>query len=98
LDILAIPQNLPVTVAELCRSVGVSAPSLYRAFQEEFGIGTKEYIRSRVLSAVRSVLVTAAPGTQINDIANAWGIWHMGQFAADYRRQFGELPSATLRS
>jgi hypothetical protein len=24
------------------------------------------------------------------------GYWHMSQFAADYRRLFGELPSSTL--
>ena len=78
--------------------VGVSAPSLYRAFREEFGVSPKQYIQSRVLSAVRSELVAATPSSQINDIANAWGIWHMGKFAADYRSMFGELPSETLRS
>ena len=31
------------------------------------------------------------------DIAAACGFWHMSKFAADYRRNFGELPSATLR-
>jgi hypothetical protein len=31
------------------------------------------------------------------DVANNWGFWYMGRFAADYRRQFGELPSVTLR-
>jgi hypothetical protein len=25
------------------------------------------------------------------------GFWHMGQFAADYRAIYGELPSKTLR-
>ena len=30
------------------------------------------------------------------DSANNWGFWHMGQFAKDYRRLFGELPSKTL--
>jgi len=29
--------------------------------------------------------------------AREGGFWHMGKFAADYRNQFGELPSETLR-
>ena len=32
----------------------------------------------------------------VADAANEWGFWHMGQFAKDYRRMFGELPSETL--
>jgi AraC family ethanolamine operon transcriptional activator len=96
LEILEIPENLPITVAELCKRVGVSAPSLYRAFKEEYGVGTKEYIQARILAAVRSELIAASPGTQINDVANKWGIWHMGRFAGNYRKQFGELPSETL--
>ncbi len=97
LEVLEDPESFPITVAKLCELVGVSAPSLYRAFRDEFGVSPKQYIRSRVLSAVRNELVVATPGTQINDIANAWGIWHMGKFAADYRNLFGELPSETLR-
>jgi transcriptional regulator GlxA family with amidase domain len=31
------------------------------------------------------------------DVANAWGFWHMGQFARNYKRQFGELPSERYR-
>jgi AraC family ethanolamine operon transcriptional activator len=97
LEFLEIPENLPITVAELCKRIGVSAPSLYRAFKEEFGVGTKEYIQARILAAVRSELIAASPGTQINDVANKWGIWHMGRLAANYRKQFGELPSETLQ-
>jgi len=33
---------------------------------------------------------------KIADIANHWGSRHLGQFAADYRRQFGEQPSETI--
>ncbi|MCK5375915.1 MAG: helix-turn-helix domain-containing protein, partial [Acidobacteria bacterium] len=33
----------------------------------------------------------------VTDVANNWGFWHMGQFAADYRKMFGELPSQTLQ-
>ena len=36
--------------------------------------------------------------TKILNIANDWGFWHMGQFAADYKSLFGELPSETLHS
>jgi hypothetical protein len=33
---------------------------------------------------------------KVSDVANSWGFWHMGQFAADYRAMFGELSSSTL--
>ena len=47
--------------------------------------------------AVAQEAIRAADETEgVADIANGWGFWHMGQFAADYRRQFGELPSETL--
>ena len=35
--------------------------------------------------------------TKVNDVASLWGFWHMGQFAADYRKLFNELPSETLK-
>jgi len=48
------------------------------------------------LSGVRRDLRRAEAGVKIADVANRWGFWHLGQFAADYRRQFCELPSETL--
>jgi AraC family ethanolamine operon transcriptional activator len=33
----------------------------------------------------------------ILEIANQWGFQHMSSFAADYKKQFGELPSETLK-
>jgi AraC-like DNA-binding protein len=87
--------KLPLTVSDLCRHAGVSAPTLYRGFQEEFGVGPKRYLQIRRLAGVRSELLADGRGSGVTDIANRWGFWHMGQFAADYHRQFGELPSAT---
>ncbi|MGI9263585.1 MAG: helix-turn-helix domain-containing protein, partial [Gammaproteobacteria bacterium] len=86
--------KLPLTVSDLCRQVGVSAPTLYRGFQEEFGVGPKRYLQIRRLAGVRSELLSDGRKSCITDIANRWGFWHMGQFAADYRQHFGELPSA----
>ena len=96
LEILEDKDTLPLTVSELCSSVGVSAPTLYRAFQEQFGMGPKQYIQIRRLCGVREQLFARDSEESIADVANTWGFWHMGQFAADYRQHFGELPSETL--
>ena len=84
------------TVAELCRLTGEGERTLRYAFCESFGVSPKAYLQARRLNAVRRMLVRGMPGTVIADVANRQGFWHMGQFAADYRRMFDELPSETL--
>jgi AraC family ethanolamine operon transcriptional activator len=48
------------------------------------------------VAGVRAELLTGPVSTAIADVANNWGFWHMGQFAHNYRKLFGELPSETL--
>jgi AraC-like DNA-binding protein len=91
-------RNEAITVGDICRDTGVSWRTLDRAFRERFGIGPKAYATRRRLQGARQDLLTGPAGVRISDIANAWGFWHMGQFARDYRRLFGELPSQTARS
>ena len=87
----------PITVNVLEEQSGVTARTLRNAFQEAFGVSPKQYLQAFRLNAVRRQLQQGASGRLvIADVANDWGFWHMGQFAADYRRMFGELPSATL--
>ena len=52
----------------------------------------------RELHGIRRILCARAPldGT-VADVLTRHGIWEFGRFAARYRRQFGELPSETLR-
>jgi len=85
------------SVKDLCNETGVSERTLRRGFRERFGVSPKQYLQAQRLVGVRRQLRTAGPETTITDIANRWGFWHMGQFAADYRRQFGELPSETFQ-
>jgi AraC family ethanolamine operon transcriptional activator len=55
------------------------------------------YFRARRLNAVRQELKAADAGTAtVHEIARRWGFFHTGEFAAAYRRLFGELPSQTL--
>jgi AraC family ethanolamine operon transcriptional activator len=92
------PDQPSLSVAEICKIVGASLATLERAFTEEFGVSPKAYIQSKRLDSARKQLIKSESGTLIADVANRWGFWHMGRFASDYRRQFGELPSQTLQS
>jgi AraC family ethanolamine operon transcriptional activator len=88
----------PLTVRDLCRVTEVSERTLRYAFLEQFGVSPKSYLQAIRFNGVRRQLRNADPSAAtIADVANHWGFWHMGQFAADYRRLFGELPSETLR-
>ena len=97
-----IEQNLtssPIpftTVGELCQATGVSERTLQYLFKQKYCITPKAYLRLVRLNAVRRALYKADPRkTKIADIANKNGFWHMGQFAKDYKKLFGELPSET---
>jgi AraC family ethanolamine operon transcriptional activator len=83
-------------VSDICSAVQVPWRTLDRGFKEYFGIGPKAYVNRLRLVRVRSALLQMRNGASIADVANAWGFWHMGQFARDYFRMFGELPSDTL--
>jgi AraC-like DNA-binding protein len=85
------------TIRNVTRSAGVSWRTLDYAFHQLYGVTPKQYLQATRLDGVRRELHRKGPSVTISDIANRWGFWHMGQFAADYRKQFGELPSETRR-
>ena len=87
-----------IDVRELCRISQVSQRTLEYTFVERFGITPKAFLKMHRLNSVRRELRAGDPNVvKVADIANRWGFWHLGQFAADYRTQFDELPSQTLR-
>jgi AraC family ethanolamine operon transcriptional activator len=86
----------PVGLIDLCEELGVSARTLQYAFRDRFGIGPIEYLRMLRLHAVRADLKTAREqGLSVREVAHRWGYHHLGNFAADYNRHFGVLPSKT---
>ena len=84
------------TVQELCRKTGVSKRTLEYAFSSHLGITPKRFINSIRLNAAHKQLCSGTV-QKVVDAANTWGFWHMGQFAADYLKLIGELPSDTLK-
>jgi AraC family ethanolamine operon transcriptional activator len=89
----------PVHISELCCALKASRRTLHRAFADTLGMGPVAYLRSRRLSAVRSVLRRCDPRTiSIGDVAFEYGFPETGRFAAYYRAHFGESPSETCRT
>ena len=90
--------DTPLRVVDIADAVGVSVPTLNRAFRKYHGIGPKAFLKQRRLDRVRSELLRADPhATTVTAIATKHAFWHLSQFAADYKRAFREAPSDTLR-
>ena len=96
--ILAHPRQ-PIKAGELAEQASTTRRTLEKGFAEMLGMSPQQFIKSRRLHGCREELQSqgALPRPQITAIAGKWGFWHMGQFAADYRRLFGELPSQTIQ-
>ena len=87
----------PINLRDLCLITGASKRTLRYGFLERYGVSPKAYFKVFRLNGVRRELRRADPASaKVIDTANYWGFWHMGKFAADYRRLFGELPSETM--
>lgn len=87
----------PVTVVELCLALRISRRTLQTCFHEMLGMSPHQYLRTLRLNGLRRDLRNAAGAASVQALAGRWGFWHLSSCAADYRRLFGELPSATLR-
>lgn len=84
-----------VTLRELALDCGVAERTLEYAFRETYGTTPLAFVRSQRLSRSRSALLRST-ATSVSRTARSCGFTHMGQYSRDYRRLFGETPSATL--
>ena len=84
-------------LAKLCRLARVSERTLQYAFREHYGIAPNTFVKRWKLNAVRqSLLLASQEADTVFSIAMDHGFHHQGQFSADYRELFAELPSRTL--
>lgn len=87
-----------ITLSDLVGVSGMSARTLYSGFSQAHGIGPMTYLKRVKLARCREDLLAANPEAEfVGDIAANWGFYHLSSFARDYRREFGELPSASLK-
>jgi len=88
----------PLALTKLARHCGVAERTLNEHFREYLGVSPARYHRGLRLAAARDALLTGDSGLSVTKVAAQFGFSHFGRFAAQYRKQFDEPPSATLRA
>ena len=88
----------PLTIADLAAYAGVSTSTLFAGFRQYRDTSPIAYLKGVRMRRAREELQAASPSrAKVTDVAMRWGFTHLGRFAADYKRWFGESPSDTLR-
>jgi transcriptional regulator GlxA family with amidase domain len=70
---------------------------LLKHFRDHHGVSPMRYWRDRRFVRVREALQRTRDNASVTDVAMAWGFYHLGRFATEYARRFGESPSETRR-
>jgi AraC-like DNA-binding protein len=80
-----------LTVANLCRKLGVSRSTLHRVF--EAGGGVQAYIRDMRLETARQTLLNPENAERIGNIAERLGFSDAAHLSRLFKARFGETPS-----
>jgi len=97
IDYIEANLDAAVGLSEIVAASGVPGRTLIQHFRDFKGTTPTRYLRSARYEKVREALRRAEPEESITEIAAKWGFSHLGRFSVDYRKRFGEPPSATLR-
>jgi AraC-like DNA-binding protein len=87
----------PPHISALCHIIGVSERTLRKAFHSVYGLPPCRRLRMLRLSRARRALLSAdCKLTKVTEIAISFGFAELGRFSVEYKKAFGESPSATL--
>ena len=87
----------PLSIDRIAKAASLSVRTLHRVVMREFGVSPMALLRLTRLSMASAELRAPATETTVTGVALRWGFTHLGRFARDYARQFGESPSDALR-
>ena len=97
-ELMLAHTEAPLSILDICTQLGISRRKLNYCFADVLGTSPMQYLRTLRLNGVHRALTQAPQGSTVQDIAAHWGFWHLSQFAQDYKKRFGQLPSETLRA
>jgi AraC family ethanolamine operon transcriptional activator len=91
------PGGISCSIDELINEVGVSERTLRNIFLKYYGLPPHRFLVVHRLHQARAALRVESPASsKVTTIATRYGFWHLGRFAREYRKLFGESPSQTL--
>jgi AraC-like DNA-binding protein len=100
MEMMADEAQSECTVSDIASALGVSLRTLELGFRRELDCTPRTYLQTVRLNRAHDELRASTPddGATVTEIAMRCGFGHTGRFAAEYRKVFGESPSAALRS
>jgi AraC family ethanolamine operon transcriptional activator len=97
-DFIMARRDQALSIPEVSNRVGASPRKLEYCFRDVIGMSPQKYLRAIRLNGVRRDLKReGCTASGVGEAASRWGFWHLSAFAGDYKKQFNELPSETLR-
>ncbi|MBY5835141.1 AraC family transcriptional regulator (plasmid) [Rhizobium leguminosarum] len=87
----------PISLNDIALAAKVSVRTLQQGFRQFRDTTPMSYLQDLRMAAAHRDLLESDEKQAIADIALRWGFTHLGRFAAEYRKRFGQLPSQTLR-
>jgi transcriptional regulator GlxA family with amidase domain len=83
-------------MGDLAAHAGFSVRAVEQAFASHVGAPPMACLRAMRLDLARRLLKVAPAGSNVTAVVLEAGINHLGRFAGEYQRRYGELPSETL--
>jgi len=87
----------PWRLGDLATACGVSQRTLQKHFRRFLGRAPLSFLRELRFDRARQELLGGCGHASVTEIATRCGLGHLGRFAIEYHRRYGESPSATLR-
>ncbi len=85
-------------LGDVAEASGVSGRTLLEGFRRFRGVSPMKSLRHKRLEHVRADLLLGSFDDTVTEIALRWGFLHLGRFASDYQKRYGEAPSKTLHN
>lgn len=86
-----------LSIRQIAAHIDMTERALQMTFRVHLGMTPAEVVRRRRMEHIRSELLRRGGSETVLDVASRWGVPSRSTFTQNYRQQFGEAPSSTLR-